>query len=143
MEETKKNNGLCFPNKKQPRKRTKGKKENERIENIKIDYDYEESYTNLYNTVIDYMNDTQDFDLEYLFEDFIDYETAEEIARNELQNGGLVRLSYYLGDTNLNDEIFKLDGYGNLENIDIDDLNNLKDEILENIDNKLAESEAE
>ena len=115
----------------------------ERIESIKIDYDYEESYTNLYNTVIDYMNDTQDFDLEYLFEDFIDYETAEEIARNELNNGGLIRLQYYLGDTNLNDEIFKLDGYGNLENIDIDDLNNLKDEILENIDNKLAESEDE
>lgn len=113
----------------------------ERIENIKIDYDYEESYTNLYNTVIDYMNDTQDFDLEYLFEDFIDYETAEEIAKNELNNGGLVRLSYYLGDTNLNYEIFKLDGYGNLENIDIDDLNNLKDEILENINDKLAESE--
>ena len=113
----------------------------ERIENIKIDYDYEESYTNLYNTVIDYMNDTQDFDLEYLFEDFIDYETAEEIAKNELQNGGLVRLRYYLGDVNLNDEIFKLDGYGNLENITIDDLNNLKDEILENINNKLAESE--
>lgn len=113
----------------------------ERIENIKIDYDYEESYTNLYNTVIDYMNDAQDFDLEYLFEDFIDYETAEEIAKNELNNGGLVRLSYYLGDTNLNDEIFKLDGYGNLENIDIDDLNNLKDEILENINDKLAESE--
>lgn len=114
----------------------------ERIENIKINYNYEESYTNLYNTVIDYMNDTQDFDLEYLFEDFIDYETAEEIARNELNNGGLIRLQYYLGDTNLNDEIFKLDGYGNLENITIDDLNNLKDEILENIDYKLAESEA-
>lgn len=111
----------------------------ERIENIKINYDYEESYTNLYNTVIDYMNDTQDFDLEYLFEDFIDYGTAEEIAKNELTNGGLVRLSYYLGDVNLNDEIFKLDGYGNLENIDIDDLNNLKDEILENINDKLAE----
>lgn len=113
----------------------------ERIENIKINYNYEESYTNLYNTVIDYMNDTQDFDLEYLFESFIDYETAEEIARNELNNGGLVRLRYYLGDVNLNDEIFKLDGYGNLENITIDDLNNLKDEILENINNKLAESE--
>lgn len=113
----------------------------ERIENIKIDYDYEESYTNLYNTVIDYMNDTQDFDLEYLFENFIDYETAEEIAKNELQNGGLLRLRYYLGYVNLNDEIFKLDGYGNLENITIDDLNNLKDEILENINNKLAESE--
>ena len=114
----------------------------ERIENIKISYNYEESYTNLYNTVIDYMNDTQDFDLEYLFEDFIDYETAEEIARNELNNGGLIRLRCYLGDANLNDEIFKLDGYGNLENITIDDLNNLKDEILENINTKLAESEA-
>lgn len=114
----------------------------ERIENIKIDYDYEESYTNLYNTVIDYMNDTQDFDLEYLFENFIDYETAEEIAKNELNDGGLIRLQYYLGDTNLNDEIFKLDGYGRLENIDIDDLNNLKDEILKNINDKLAESEA-
>lgn len=115
----------------------------ERIENIKINYNYEESYTNLYNTVIDYMNDTQDFDLDYSFENFIDYETAEEIAKNELQNGGLLRLRCYLGDVNLNDEIFKLDGYGNLENITIDDLNNLKDEILENINNKLAESEAE
>lgn len=113
----------------------------ERIENIKINYDYEESYTNLYNTVIDYMNDTQNFDLEYLFEDFIYYETAEEIAKNELQNGGLVRLRYYIGDVNINDEIFKLDGYGNLENITIDDLNNLKDELLENINGKLAESE--
>lgn len=113
----------------------------ERIEKIKINYNYEESYTNLYNTVIDYMNNTQDFDLDYLFEDFIDYETAEEIARNELNNGGLIRLNCYLGDVNLNDEIFKLDGYGNLENITIDDLNNLKDEILENINSKLAESE--
>ena len=114
----------------------------ERIENVEINYNYEESYTNLYNTVIDYMNDTQDFDLEYLFEDFINYETAEEIAKNELNNGGLLRLNYYLGDTNLNDEIFKLDGYGNLENITIDDLNNLKDEIIENINDKLGESEA-
>lgn len=114
----------------------------ERIENVEINYNYEESYTNLYNTVIDYMNDTQNFDLEYLFEDFIDYETAEEIAKNELNNGGLLRLKYYLGDTNLNDEIFKLDGYGNLENITIDDLNNLKDEIIENINDKLGESEA-
>lgn len=114
----------------------------ERIENVEINYNYEESYTNLYNTVIDYMNDTQDFDLEYLFEDFIDYETEEEIAKNELNNGGLLRLNYYLGDTNLNDEIFKLDGYGNLENITIDDLNNLKDEIIENINDKLGESEA-
>lgn len=124
------------------KKMKKLKELKERIENVKINYNYEESYTNLYNTVIDYMNDTQDFDLEYLFEDFIDYETAEDIAKNELNNGGLIRLKYYLGDTNLNDEIFKLDGYGNLENITIDDISNLKDEISENINDKLAESEA-
>lgn len=125
------------------KKMKKVKELKERIENVEINYDYEESYTNLYNTVIDYMNETQDFDLEYLFEDFIDYETAEEIAKNELNNGGLLRLQCYLGDTNLNDEIFKIDGYGNLENITIDDLNNLKDEIIENINDKLGESEAE
>ena len=53
------------------------------IENIKIsyDYDYEEIYSSLYNICIDYMNDTQDFDFEYLFNEIIDYELAEERAK--------------------------------------------------------------
>lgn len=112
----------------------------EEIENIEITYDYDDTYTQLYNTTIDYMNDTQDFSLEYLFEDFINYEIAEEIAKNELDNGGLIRLYYFLGDANLNSELFKIDGYGNLTDVYKDDLQYLKDEILEHINSELEEA---
>lgn len=103
------------------------------IENIDITFDYDETYCNLRNAVIDYMNDTQDFDLEYLFDDFIDYDLAEEQAKHELEQGGLVRLWYFLGNANLNYDLFRINGYGNLENIDIDDLRCLKDNILDNL----------
>lgn len=104
------------------------------IENIDITYDYEETYAKLYNTVIDYENDTQTWDFEYIFEDIIDYETAEEIAKQELENGGLVRLYYFLGNAKLNNELFKLNGYRNLEDITNDDLEYIKNEILDNIE---------
>lgn len=112
----------------------------EKIENIEITYDYDETYNDIYNNVIDYENETQDFDLEYLFEDFIDYEIAEERAKYELEHGGLERLKYYINDTNfyMND-IFKINGYGNLENVYKEDLDMLKEEILQEIDEKLKE----
>ena len=111
----------------------------EKIENIEVGYDYEETYTNLKNTVIDYMNDTQDWDFDYIGEDIIDYELAEDKAKYELENGGLVRLYYFMGNANMNNELFKLNGYGNLEDINIDDLNNMKEEILDLINDKLEE----
>ena len=101
-----------------------------KIEDTEITYDYDETYTNLYNTCIDYMNDTQDWSLEYLFEDFIDYETAEIYAKQQLEDGGLIRLYYFLGDANLNNDLFKINGYGNLTDVYKDDLEWLKDEIL-------------
>lgn len=109
-----------------------------KIENIKITYDYEETYNNLYNTIIDYENETQDWDFEYLFEDFIDYEIAEGRAKWELENGGLERLKYYINDTRFyNEEIFRIDAYGNLHNIYKDDLEYLKSEIIDIIDGKM------
>lgn len=113
----------------------------ERVENIDITYDYEESYCNLKNAVIDYMNNTQDWDFDYIGENIIDYELAEEQAKYELEQGGLIRLYYFLGDANLNNNLFKVDGYGNLEDIDISDLKNMKEEILDLINDKLSESE--
>lgn len=109
------------------------------IESIEITYDYDETYSKLYNTVIDYMNDSQDFSFEYLFEDFIDYDFAEEMARHELDEGGLIRLYYFLGDCNLNNSLFRIDGYGNLTDVDKSDLDYLKEEILDAIDEELAE----
>lgn len=110
-----------------------------KIEEIEITYDYEDTYNNLYNTVIDYENDTQDWDFDYLFKEYVSYDLAEDIAKNELENGGLVRLYYFLGDANLNNDMFRINGYGNLEDINKDDLEYLKDEILNIIDNKLEE----
>lgn len=112
-----------------------------KVENIEISYDYEDTYCKLNNACIDYMNETQDFSLEYLFEDYIDYDLAEEIAKRELEKGGLERLRYYMGDTYFYyRDIFKIDAYGNLSNIDIDDLKNLKDEIIYCINQKIEEN---
>ncbi len=111
------------------------------IENIEVTYDYEETYTNLYNTCIDYMNDTQTWNFEEIFEDIIDYDTAELYAKDQLDNGGLVRLYYFLGDANLNNDIFRINGYGNLEDITKDDLDLLKEEILDKIEELENEEE--
>lgn len=113
----------------------------ERIENIEINYSYDETYSNLYNEVVEYMNKTQDFDLEHLFEDFVNYDMAEERTKYELENGGLVRLYYFLGDVNLNNNLFRIDGYGNLQDIDIDDLRCLKQDLLNEIEEKIKEDE--
>ena len=115
----------------------------ERIEGIEITYDYDQTYTDLLNATIDYQNDTQTWNFEYLFEDIIDYETAEEQAKYELENGGLIRLYYFLGDANLNNEIFKIDGYGNLTDIEKSDLEYIKEEILNIINEKMEEESEE
>ena len=107
------------------------------IENIESSFDYDTYYTELRNATIDYMNETQDFDFDSVFDDIIDYEIAEDIARNELENGGLIRLYYFLGDVNLNNDIFRIDGYGNLTDIDKDDLDYIKEQIIDLINEKL------
>lgn len=112
----------------------------ERVENIEITYDYEDTYCNLRNTIIDYMNETQDFDFDYIGENIIGYYFAEEQAKYELEQGGLLRLYCFLGNTNPRGDLFKINGYGNLENADIEDLKNMKEEILDLINDKLSES---
>ena len=111
----------------------------EKVESVEINYDYETAYNSLYNAVIDYMNDSQDFDLESLFNDIVDYDTAEEIAKHELENGGLVRLYYFLGDANCNNDLFIIDGYGNLRDLEHSDLECLKEDLLDAINDKLEE----
>ena len=131
-----------FQNMERGEKKMKELKElKERVENIEVTCDYEESYCNLRNTIIDYMNDTQDWDFETIGEDIIDYELAEEQAKYELEQGGLARLYYYLGDANLNNNLFKVDGYGNLQDLEKTDLEYMKEEILDLINDKLSESD--
>lgn len=110
------------------------------IEDIKIGWDYEENYRSLYNACIDYMNDTQNWDFEDIFEDYMNYDLAEQRAKYELENGGLIRLYYFMGDCNFNNEIFKINAYGNLQDVTKDDFDIMKEEILEKID-EMIESE--
>lgn len=114
----------------------------QKIKNIEINYNYNEVYLDLYNACIDYMNNTQSWDFECLFEDIIDYDYAEEMAKWELEQGGLIRLYYFLGDANLNNDLFRIDGYGNLTDINKEDLEDLQQEILdmiEDLENKEEE----
>ena len=112
----------------------------ELVENIEITYDYEETYNKLYNVMIDAWNDGLCCDSEELFTEYIDYETAEQIAETELRENGLARLYYFLGNANVAvGDVFRINGYGNLEEVHFDDLENLKDELLEYIDDEMED----
>ena len=110
-------------------------------------YDFLNSYTEIYssdfndiqNAVIDYMNDNQDFSLEYLFEDYVDYETIEYMAKDMLkEEEGLIRLYYFLGDANIaSNDLWHIDGYGNLQDITQDDVRFLVEEIQEELKREL------
>lgn len=111
------------------------------IEAVKIDWDYEVEYETMYNYVIDYQNESQDFRLEYIFEDVIDYETAEERAKWELETGGLSRLYFFLGNANVygSQRLYRIDGYGNLTNLEKDDVELIKDQLIEDIKQMIGE----
>ena len=115
----------------------------EKIEKIDTStYDYDQIYHDLYNTCTDFMNNYDyGLDFEDLFEDIVDYDMAEERAKYELENGGLVRLYYFLGDVNCNNDMFRINVYGNLQEVTKEDLDQLKEDILDRINDKLESEE--
>lgn len=110
-----------------------------KIKDVKIDYisDAEEIYYKLYDLWMDYLCDTNDYEMEYIFNDICTYELAEDIAKNELETGGLIRLYYFLGNANLNNNLFKVNGYGNLEDLDKSDVEYIKRELIYNLEKDL------
>ena len=110
-----------------------------KLEEIKknLSYDNEENYCNMVNTMIDYDNEAQD-DL-YLYDttqeliEFVDYEILEYLINQNKDS--LSRLRYFINDT-YDDSIYKLNGYGNLENVERDDFIYCIDEAI----SKLKES---
>ena len=49
--------------------------------------------------------------------DIVSLDTAEEIAKHELDEGGLLRLKCFLDGVSLTEDYYYIDGYGNLQNI--------------------------
>ena len=111
----------------------------DQIKAIDIHYPLEEPYTELWNTMADYWNESQDSLAEYLFDDYIDDECVEQFIRGIIDDDGLYRLYYFLGDADLRDCLFKIDCYGNLTNIDTTDLEDLKSEIIDEINDRIEE----
>lgn len=105
------------------------------LKSYNINYYKEDCYNDLVNKHIDYIDNTGDYSNQYLFENFITSELVEKKIIEDLQNGdGLLRLYHFLDDVRLNEEIYKLNGYGNLENALVEDLKNLRDDLLKNLE---------
>lgn len=105
----------------------------EDICNVTINYDEDvrDVYNQLYSICKNYENEC---DCTELFNDFIDSDIAEQIACTELENSGLLRLKCFIGNCYLDEDLFRLDGYGNLENVTVDTLENLREDILNAIE---------
>lgn len=109
------------------------------IENIDITYDYEETYCNLANAIIDYQNDTQTCDFEYIFDDYIDEEILRYEVECNLKEHGVWAVRNLLDDIKEECGIYKIDAYGYGHDITKEDLEDIKEQILEVIDNLESE----
>ena len=109
----------------------------ERVESIEISYDYEQTYCDLINATIDYQNDTQDWDFEYVFDEYVDDYTLKDLVDYNLKEHGIWAVRNLLSDIKDECGIYRIDAYGYGSDISYEDLEEIKEEILEIIDNKL------
>lgn len=113
----------------------------ERIEAIGITYDYEQTYCDLINATIDYQNETQDWCFEEIFEEYIDDEILKYQIEYNLKEFGVWAVRNLLDDIKDECGVYKIDVYGYGHDITDDDLKTIKEQILEIIDDKLAEED--
>ena len=110
-----------------------------RLENYLIN-DYtktdEDVYNDLYNIIQDYEEESGDYSLDFYFDEIVSYEIAEDMAKYQLESGGLIRLYYFLGNANIQSyDLFKVNGYGNLEELTRQDLAEIVSDIIEGLKN--------
>ena len=111
------------------------------IENIEIDYNLEETYCNLINATIDYQNETQTWNFEGIFEDYIDDEILQYAVKDNLEKFGVWAVRNLLDDIKDECGIYKIDAYGYGHDITIEYLKDIKEQILDTIND--LESEVE
>lgn len=111
------------------------------VENIEIGYNLEETYCNLINATIEYQNETQTWDFEGIFEDYIDDELLEYQVEYNLKNFGVWAVKNLLDDIKDECGIYKIDAYGYGHDITIEDLKYIKEQILDVLDDLESEIE--
>lgn len=112
------------------------------LEEVKnnLSYDMEENYCNMINTMIDYDNKAQDnlclYDTCRELVEFVDEETLQYYIEYQVKEFGMDRLFYMFSGVNNVCGIYKVDGYGNLEDVEIYEFEYCINECI----NKLKES---
>ena len=109
------------------------------IENIEITYDLEETYCKLSNATINYQNETQTWDFEGIFEEYIDDELLKEQVKYNLKEFGVWAVRNLLNDIKDECGVYKIDAYGYGHDITIKDLEDIKEQILDVIDDLKSE----
>jgi len=95
-----------------------------------LSYDYQKSYNQIWNACVEVDNEYgEPYLCDYISEE--NYVNEDEISEIFIpQNSdSLARLRCFIGDTYSSD-LYKIDGYGNLQNIDKSDLECLCDELI-------------
>lgn len=102
------------------------------LEEIKanLSYDTDSDLSEIYNACIDYMNETQDWSIEEVFEEYLSSDIAEDYLKHELDNWWIFRLYYAMWECRGNCDRYRLNVYWNLEEIEESDLENTIDEII-------------
>lgn len=108
----------------------------EKLEELKnnLSYDMEEDYSNMINIMIDYDNEAYD-DL-YLYDssrDILDV-IDNEILDYLIKDTNCQRLFYLTKGIEYSDNIYKINAYGNLENVTSDDVKLCIDMTIEKLE---------
>ena len=112
------------------------------LEDVKnnLGYDMETNYCNMINTMIDYDNEAQD--RVYLSDNardslnILDDELLEYYLK---ENNGMERLFYATRGLEFADSIYKIDAYGNLENVYEEDFESCIDDAIESLKEAIEE----
>lgn len=93
------------------------------------------SYNTIYSRLEDIVNDGEVIPLgSYLYNNIITSEEADDIARNELDNGnGIDRLRCFINNTYA-DDLYILNGYGNLSNVTQGEFKSVIDSMIDRVE---------
>lgn len=92
------------------------------------------------------VNDLKNIGYEYgqddLVNDFIDEDYINDMVKNELESGGWTRVACFLAKVDsINNDYYRINGYGNLEEIDKSDLECTLSDLKRNLADELQEEE--
>lgn len=121
------------------------KKTIEKLEKLKnnLSFDNEENYCEMVNIAVDYDNTAQDdlclYDRILETVDFVSEEILPYYVEYQLKEIGIERIIYMAKDVTYADSIYKINDYGNLENVAINDFIYCINEALDCLKEKLRE----